>query len=529
MTIYATCTAECPIPCDGRCRSLDVCPMCRKAVCACPSLDEAPFLASDAAFLGDEGWVQPLVPQGLPDVDPFDVDRNQPMTDLGNARRLVSEHGRRLRFVVPWRKWLVWDDARWSRDLTGEAQRCAKAIARELMLAAQALPDDPGDKEGKSKRDGMLAAARRAESANGIRGMLELAGTELGIALSPEMLDRYPDLLNVANGVLELPTGVLHPHDPNLNLSKVTAAAYDPQAQAPEFVKFLERVQPDAEMREFLARLLGHALSGRIREHILPVFHGIGANGKSTLVEVVRRLLGDYAATVDPGLLIDRGEVHPTGVADLHGLRLAITHESDQGRRLAEGTIKRLTGGDAVTARRMREDFWTFEPTHSLVMVTNHAPVVTGTDEGIWRRLKIIPFGVVIPPEERDPDLPTRLDGERDGILRWLVEGYRAYLAEGLAEPGVVATATTSYRQNSDLFGLWLDERTLSGAHYWVRSSELYADWARWAGAEGMSQDAIGTQKAFTSRLVEKGYDPPTKSHGVMRWSGIGLGGDADE
>jgi len=452
------------------------------------------------------------VPDDCPKCDPFNVEPNQPHTDLGNARRLVAAHGKTLRHVPAWRKWFIWDSARWARDITGEHHRAAKTVARHLTEDAQRVPD--GD-----LRKALLNAARRAESAPGVRGMIELAATELGVALAPAQLDADPDILNTASGVLELDTGILRLHDPALNLTKVTAAGYDADADAPEFAKFLERIQPDPAMREFLARLLGHALSGRVREHVLPILYGVGANGKSTLVEVVRRLLGDYAATVDPGLLIDRGEVHPTGVADLFGLRLAVTHESDQGRRLAEGTIKRLTGGDAITARRMREDFWTFEPTHSLIMITNHAPVVTGTDEGIWRRLRIVPFEVVIPVDERDPDLPERLDLERDGILRWLVDGYHAYLRCGLGEPEKVTAATKGYRDGSDMLGLFVEERCLVMAGCRVRSSDLFEKWVEWCAKENVP---AGTQKAFSTALSERGFDKIRTDVGV-HWVGLGL------
>lgn len=455
----------------------------------------------------------------LPTVSPSTWDPTEPQTDLGNARRMVASFGDRLRFVPAWRKWLVWDGARWARDQTGEHARSAKAIARQLTESARAVRD-------KEVRLELLSAARRAESAPGIRGMIELAGTEMGIALAPAELDTYPDLLNTRTGVLDLETGELRTHDPTLNLTKVTAAGYVPGAPAPTFEAFLETVQPDEQMREFLARLLGHALSGRVREHILPIFHGVGANGKSTLVEVVRRLLGDYAASVDPGLLIDRGEAHPTGVADLFGLRLALTHESDKGRRLAEGTIKRLTGGDAITARRMREDFWTFDPTHSLVMITNHAPIITGTDEGIWRRLRIVPFEIVIPVDERDPDLPGRLYEERDGILRWLVDGYRSYLRDGLGEPKKVTEATTSYRGDQDMLGLFLDERCLTGPHFTARARELFEAWRKWCESINIPP---GSEVTFARAMQEKGFDNSKRNAGGKLWAGVGLQADDED
>jgi putative DNA primase/helicase len=425
--------------------------------------------------------------------------------DLANARLLAARFGDRLRHVVRWRKWLVWDGTRWAYDETGEAARCAKAVADELP------------------KTGSRGGAARAQTRPGIEAMLVLAATEPGIAVAPSMLDADPYLLNVANGTLDLRTAELRPYNRDDLLTKVCAAEYRPDAEAPEFVKFLERVQPDEAMRDFLARLFGHALLGKVVEHLLPVFYGLGANGKTTLVEAVAATLGDYADTIEPGLLIDRGEVHPTGIADLFKLRLAITHETDEGRRLAEGTVKRLTGGDRVKARRMREDFWSFDPSHSIVMHTNHKPIVRGTDEGIWRRLRFVPFDVVIPEVERDGKLPERLAVEADGILTWMVAGYRQWQDRGLADPKQVTDATSAFRGESDLLALFLDERTVAEATATVRSSELFEAWCRWCRRENID---AGTQTAFSRNLTERGH-AKTKRDGVMVWRGVRLDEDS--
>jgi len=190
----------------------------------------------------------------------------------------------------------------------------------------------------------------------------------------------------------------------------MTGAAYRSDAVGPEFTKFLERVQPAQAMRDYLARLLGHGLEGRVVSRVLPIFHGAGANGKSTLTTASTSALGDYPAPADHELLTARTfDAHPTGTADLFGPRLALLHESDHGRRLAEGTVKRLTGGDRLKARRMREDFWWFDPSHTFLMLTNHKPIISGTDEAIWRRIKLVPWDVVIPEHERDEELGDRL------------------------------------------------------------------------------------------------------------------------
>jgi putative DNA primase/helicase len=437
--------------------------------------------------------------------------RGDPEADLANARRLVAVFGDQLRYVVAWGRWLCWDGQRWMPDDTGQAVRYAKRIADDLP---------------KTTKGGVVS---RTQTRSGIAAMLALAGTEPGIALAPRQLDADPYLINVSNGTLDLRTLELRPHDRADLITKAAGAAYHPDAQAPGFSAFLQRIQPDPAMRDFLARLFGHALLGTVVEHVLPVLYGVGANGKTTLVEAVTGVFGDYGRPIDPGLLIDRGEVHPTGTAALFGLRLAVTHETDEGRKLAEGTVKRLTGGDKITARYMRQDFFDFDPSHSIVMHTNHKPVVRGTDEGIWRRLRFVPFGVVIPDDEQDRKLPERLIAEADGILSWLVAGYRGWQDRGLAEPKQVTEATTAFRGESDELGLFLEERCRlnAGPYAKVVSSELFAAWVSWCKRENVE---AGTQAAFSRAMRDRGHDKTKDGVGRIVWTGIDLYADeADE
>ena len=252
----------------------------------------------------DEKDKQPRSPNDEPEPQPGPADSE---ADLANARRFVTMFGDRLRYVVAWNKWLCWDGTRWAVDDTGEAIRYAKKIADMLPKTVKG------------------GGPSRTQTAAGINAMLNLASTEPGIALAPADLDADPYLLNVRNGTLDLHTGQLRPHNPDDLLTKICGASYQPDVAAPEFVTFLERIQPDPIMRDFLARLFGHALLGKVVEHVLAILYGVGANGKTTLVEAVSRVFGDYARPVDPGLLIDRGDAHPTGTAVLFGLRLAVT------------------------------------------------------------------------------------------------------------------------------------------------------------------------------------------------------------
>lgn len=439
-----------------------------------------------------------------------DDERPEPLTDLGYARRLVKKHGRELRYVVPWNQWLIWNGQHWAPDVDGYVQRCMKLMARQVHTSL--IEGGVDDKD-------ILRAAKRAESSSAVKGALTLATTEPEIAIIPEQLDAHPYLLNCRNGVVDLDTGQLLEHDPALLLTKITGAAYDPAASGAAFVKFLERVQPSEEVRQFIQRLLGLSLEGKVTAHILPIFYGDGANGKSTLTDAVMNALGDYADAGDPDLLRARTfDAHPTGVADLHGRRLVLLHESDAGHRLAEGTVKRLTGGDRLKARRMREDFWSFDPSHTFVMLTNHKPIVGGTDEGIWRRLRLVPFEVVIPPGERDEDLKAKLADEADAILTWLVAGYLDWRKNGLGEPQKVTEATQAYRAESDPLGRFLDQACAKGPAMTVRSSQLFAAFEKWCAAE---REDPGTPTAFGNAMKIKGFES-YRSNG-MNWRGVGL------
>lgn len=435
------------------------------------------------------------------------------LTDAGLALRVAAEHGHRLRYVGEWKRWLTWDGRRWQHDVTGAVSRAVVNVGRTLQREAAGEPD-------KNRRFALHRAGEHCRSARGVRDVTTLLATVTGVVIRFADLDADPDLLNVENGTLDLRTGSLRPHDPGDHLTKVAGAAYEP-GEPGLFSTFLERVQPDPGMRDFLGRLLGHALEGRVTEHLLPIFYGEGANGKSVLGSVVMGALGDYAITAEPGLLLERGEVHATGLADLAGRRLAITHEVDAGRHLAEATVKRLTGGDRIKARRMREDWWEFDPSHAVLMLTNHRPLVAGDDAAIWRRLRVVPWDVIVPGEEQDPRLSERLREEALAeVLRWLVAGHRAWQERGLAEPEQVQTATAAYRTESDHLARFMDERCMVGQQYSVGASDLFVAWQHWSQTQGVE---AGSQTAFGKSLAKRGIESRTVSGGRKQRVGLGL------
>ena len=470
----------------------------------------------DAAPEPEPAPAKPAKPNGYR--IPGDPAPKEPMTDLGYARRLIHVYGGQLRYVPAWRRWLVWDGARWAHDSTGQAARWMKVIARRLTTGAQSIKDA-------DRRRAALTAAKHRESAHAIAGSLTLASTEPEMAVSLDTLDADPYLLNCANGTLDLRTRSLRDHDPADLLTKVTRGAYRPKASSPPWAAFLAKVQPDETMRAYLGRVTGLALEGKVTEHLLPVHYGDGCNGKTTFFEAVSFALGDYAGPADPDLLTARTfDAHPTGTADLFGMRLALLHETDSGRRLAEATVKRLTGGDEVKARRMREDFWSFTPSHTFAMLTNHRPVIGGTDQGIWRRVRLVPWEVRIPDDEQDGELGDRLQLEADAILAWLADGYAQWRAAGLGDPAQVVKATEQWRGESDVLGRFMDQRCLTGKHYHARSADLFTAWCEWCRAEN---EEPGTQTAFSLALTKAGFSRRHTEVGKV-WDGLGLAA-ADE
>jgi putative DNA primase/helicase len=352
------------------------------------------------------------------------------------------------------------------------------------------------------------------------------------LAVGPEELDTDPWLFNVENGTVDLRTGEIREHRKEDFITKLAPVAFDPDAACPRWRAFLETTfAGDAELIGYMQRLVGYCLTGATEEHILPFLHGNGANGKSTFCETVLKLMGpDYAMKAAPDLLMARrGEAHPTDRADLFGKRFVACIETEEGRRMAEALVKELTGGDRVRARRMREDFWEFTPTHHVWLAGNHKPTVRGSDHGIWRRIKLIPFDVVIPEAEQDKKLPAKLAHELPGILNWAIEGCLDWQRDGMREPQVVRVATAGYSAEMDEVGQFLAEHCEEGPGFLTPAAELYQRFR-----EAKPESAIN-QHGFGARLRQKGFlnrDPATgkdyrTNKGKHGWKGLRLRTDA--
>lgn len=439
--------------------------------------------------------------------------RRRNNTDVGNAGRLVDTFHDRVRYVADWETWLVWDDRRWQRDTKGMVVELAKQLVADMLRTAAELTGDD--------RAAMIKWALQSEAAPRIDAMVRLARSDPRVAVGVDDLDADPWLLNVGNGTVDLRTGRLHDHDRANLITKLAPVDYQPEADAPIWAEFLERVLPDEEVRRFVQQVAGYALTGVTTEQILTFAYGTGANGKTTLFETLMAMLGDYAKAAEPDLLMARQEAHPTGVADLRGARLVVSSELDEGRRLAEATVKKLTGGDRIKARFMRQDFFEFDPTHKLVLHANHRPIIRGTDHAIWRRLRLVPFAVTIPPEERDATLGARLRDELPGVLAWAIDGCADWQGNGLVSPQAVTAATGDYRVEMDLLGAFINDECIVTDMAYVGASQLYQSYTRWCDDNG---ERAVTQMKFGVTLTERGFD--RKKHGPERryhWFGLGL------
>ncbi|MCA1716262.1 MAG: phage/plasmid primase, P4 family [Actinobacteria bacterium] len=434
-------------------------------------------------------------------------------TDLGNSRRLVAWEGGDLRYCYPWGRWLVWTGRNWLVDDRGEVLKRAKATVSRIYQEAAAARDE-------ETRKALAKHAMSSESERKIKAMVELAKPEVSIL--PEELDADPWKLNVLNGTIDLRSGKLLEHNRADLVTKIAPVEYGPMAAAPHWEEVLERVLPSEDVRGFFKRLCGYALTGDVSEHVLPVLYGTGANGKSTVLNALLEALGDYGIQAAPDLLISKRGAHPTELADLFGMRLVASIEVEDGRRFAESLVKQLTGGDRVRARRMRQDFWEFDPTHTVFLATNHKPEVRGTDNAIWRRIRLIPFTETIPPEEQDKKLPEKLRAELPGILAWTVEGCLEWRLDGLRAPEEVRQATGEYREEMDVLGAFLDECCKLGPEENVSARELYEAYAQWCTDTGEQQE---TQRKFGRRLTERGVFIRYKggTSGGHRWRGVDL------
>lgn len=438
----------------------------------------------------------------------------EPLTDTGNAKRLVNRHGETLKFSHTTQDWLVWVRNRWENDGTEEIVRRAKETAASIRQEASLEKDD-------AKRNKLLAWAKTSEGAARIRAMSQLAQSDPAVSIQIQDLDKDLMLLNCNNGTLDLRTGALRPHDRSDLISKVAPVDYVPAAPCPRWRAFLEVItlgRPD--LMSFLQRAIGYGLTGSTQEQVLFFLVGSGANGKSTLLETVRAMVGDYSAQSDFSTLLCGPEGRARNdLARLVGKRFVTAVEVGRGQALSEVVVKQITGGDTIAARFLYCESFEFVPQFKLFLAANHGPTAPGVDDAIWRRILVVPFDVQISPERRDKRLLERLREELPGILAWAVEGCLMWQREGLNPPREVLAASGTCREEHDSIGAFLATDCLLDPQQSTSASDLYVSYQQFCSDMGLFCESQRSLGLALGKLGLRRIRPT----GRYTWVGIGL------
>lgn len=437
------------------------------------------------------------------------------LTDVGNGQRFARRWADEVRWDVAAGVWRIWDGQRWAGDTLGRAAEMAKEVARDMLIEARAEPDPDQAKA-------IAKWAFKSEGRERISAMLSMAQSEVGIPVGPDSWDADPMLLNVANGTVYLETGNLRSHDPKDLITKLAPVPYDPAAESPVWLAHLARIFPDRpDVAAYLQVWHGYCLTGDISVQVMPVYHGEGANGKSTLLSIIMHVMGDYAGEAPPDLLLVRyGNEHPCELASIKGRRLVVANESEKHRKLKIGLVKRLTGDPTVTARWMKENYFTFKRTSKLILCTNNKPLVNEDTEAAWRRLRLVPFTVTIPEAERDQDIGNKLISQSPGVLRWMVEGaVRWGMHRTMPAPAPVTEATAGYRAESDDVGSFLDECCLIAPNGYTSLASLRKEYEKYCKENGSEPLRA---RDVADALRKRGVTDARTKH-ERGWSGVTL------
>lgn len=427
-----------------------------------------------------------------------------PGTDTGDAERFALLWPDQYRFR-PGGGWYTWAGTHWQPDRIGSIVERICDLSRVMLPAAELLPQVPDAGEKKSPAEKWQAHCLKMQGTQTLYSINKRLSTWPGWAIVDEW-DADPYLFSHKGGVANLQTGETLPHSPAMLITRHSSADETNPAPATRWLEFVEQVLPDPDLRAYVQRAVGCSLIGRQHDHVLFMATGTGANGKGTFFRAIAQATGDYYTPIQSTMLIEnKNQAHPTDIADLAGKRMAVSSELPANQNLDENKVKELTGGDKQKARFIGKDFFEFWPSHTLWICCNSKPRIRGTDHGIWRRMKVIPFVVKIPPEQEDKQLDQKLAAERDGILRWCLDGAREYMKIGLGSCKAVSEATGDYRASEDTLGQALDELCAWGADCQVAKHILrknLIDWYSEAGLTGGPPSDVRLAKELPARGI---------------------------
>lgn len=409
------------------------------------------------------------------------------LTDTGNAARFGDRYKGQVMYVFGM-GWVIWDGLSWQRDQMASIMELAKQAARDIYQEGEGLDDD-------AARVAVAKHAKASQQAPRLKAMLELAQSQPELATQAALLDTHDMLLGVANGVVNLNTGKLQAAQCADLMTQHSPVTFDAAARCPQFLDFIQQVTGgDKTLAVYLQRVVGYSLTGRTGEQCLFFLYGNGANGKSTFLNVVKDLLGsDFAKQTPSETLMAKRSSATNDIARLRGVRVVIANEIEDGSLLAESLVKQMTGGEALTARFHYAEFFELTPKFKLFIAGNHKPMIRGRDNGIWRRIRLIPFEVTIPPQQRDKNLQEKLRAELPGILNWAINGCLDWQKSGLSEPKLVTEAVSSYREEMDVIGHWVGERCTVAAKLESKAGDAYQSYKLWAEQNGYKPMAAGT------------------------------------
>lgn len=444
-----------------------------------------------------------------------DMPRNSyDMTDTGNAQRMRDRFKGNIRYSYTRKKWMYWTGKVWHYDDTGEIKKLADLIVEELKKEAFRLEDE-------KEREMRLKFANKTANSTGKINMIKETEHLDGIPLLIDELDCYIDYLNVQNGIINLRNGELIPHDSNFMMSKVCNCEYDVSGEKkPErWLKFLDEIcNGNQELVRYLQKCVGYSLTGSVKEQCAFFLYGLGNNGKSTFLDTISEILGDYSSNAQPDTIMmkkfgDNGS--GSDIARLRSARMVTTEEPTEGVRLNEGLIKQLTGGGKVTCRFLYGDEFEYAPEFKIWIATNHKPIIQGTDVGIWRRIRLIPFEVNIPAEKVDKQLKYKFREEMPQILRWAVEGCMLYRKEGLEPPQCVQESTAEYKAEMDLIATFMDACVVIDytAMEPVPANEIYSIYTEWAKA---NNEYVMTSRKFFGEFAKRTPEKKRISSGIV-------------
>ena len=505
--------------------------LCKLGAVICGLHAEEPDQTETTFASGYDAGCQQAPAEGAPALgaEPAAALPLRKLDGIGNGERFADRYRRAARYCYGLGKWLVWTGKYWSLDAEPLVESMAKQVTRGILgemerSVMQARSAGAKDEDIEAIRSAYDKHHRFTACVRGMRDMLTMAQSEQGVPVRSDQIDTPQMLLNCRNGTIDLASGALRPHSRSDGITKILDLDFNLDAQCPRWEQFIrECFEGQGDLIEFIHRAVGYTLTGKVAEQCLFFLHGEGRNGKTVFVQTLLHLLGPYALKAPSELIMRKEHGSSAGaspeLARLKGARMVVASEVEEGQRMGEAKVKDLTGSDRLVARPLYCAPIEFDPTHKLWIYGNHKPTVHGTDYGIWRRIRLIPFANVVPDEKVDPDLVCKLYAEREGILAWAVRGCLTWQRDGLHLPDAVQTATSEYRQESDRPGNFLEERCIVAGLLRADKSDLYAAYEEWCKASGerpLSKRLLGI------KLKERGF-ADARDKNRRFWLGLGL------